>query len=307
MNSSDTASTIRRALLLSGMSEQDAVSSMEGFRDFAAQVIRLAAPDCTVIRIGSSTLRMTEPTSKAVRTITLSRQFNQLDRTRPTEGLHPFVANLGPLVSARTDTRRESLEDRLGDVIPLLKSAEYAVGNAEVLRRQFVQSGKDAELHAKLSWEVNSRVTAFAVINDPHGYHFITGDQLSGTGLTETEIRDIAIQNVREAASTLPPSDYDKGSKEFNDLDGMASALILLPEFLENEAAQAGGPLCVLSGDADHLFIVPVANEEFLDYLLGRVANGSLRLPEMPPLVYQDGELHPAEIQKVSSSPSLFR
>jgi len=307
MNSTDTKSMIRRALFLSRMSQEEVVASMSSFRDFAAQVLKLSVPDTTVIMIGSSTLRMTDAATDAVRTLTLSRPFGRLDRQEPEASLHVFVTNLSALVSSSPLSSKREIEDLLDDVVPLLKSAEYADGNAATLRRQHTQSGLDPELHAKLSWEVNQQIVAFPVINEPHGYRFITGDQLAGTGLTASEIEDIAIQNVRDAANSLPPSDYSGGSKEFSGLDGMASALVLLPEFLESESEQAGGPLCLLSGDADHLFVVPIMNEEFLNFVLGRVAKGALQLPEMPPLVYQDGRLEPAAIQETARSPLHFR
>lgn len=306
MTSTDTTSMMRQALFLSGLTENEAVSSISSFRDFAEQVLRLAVPDALVTPIGPSTLRMTVGSSDCVRTISLSRQFSRLDPDAPITGLEAVVE----VLSATVDTSRDSVTRNLGsvlpDVVPLLKSAGYARGNAAALRREHTQAGIDPDLHAKLSWEVNDHVVAFPVVNEAHGYRFITADELQGTELTAAEIRDIAIQNVREAADALPPSDYDQGLKEFNNMNGIASALLLLPEFLEKEAEQAGGPLCLLSSDADHLFIVPLANEEFLNFVLGRVAKGALRLPEMPPLVYQDGRLEPALIEEIPSSPLAF-
>ncbi|NTF17110.1 hypothetical protein G6L37_01530 [Agrobacterium rubi] len=306
MNPSDITAMIRRALFLSGKSEKEIVASISSFRDFAVQILKLSTPDTAVILIGSSSLRMTDSASQAVRTVSLSRPFSRLDPNAPSDSLHVFVTNLSSLVRVDPDAPPQQIEELLGDVVPLLKSSNYAVGNASLLRRQHAQSGHDPDLHAKVQWEVNSHVVAYPVFNEPHGYRFITGDQLLEGDLTASDIQEIAIQNLRDIANSLPRSDYSEGLKEYSGLNGVASALVLLPEFLEAESEQAGGPLCLLSGDADHLFIVPLANEDFLNYLLGRVAKGSLQLPEIPPLVYQEGCLEPAGIQEVSAaSPPL--
>ncbi|TLX15788.1 hypothetical protein [Rhizobium sp. MHM7A] len=303
MDNEEASLVIRRALFLTGRTEHEVVTSMEAFRDFAAQVLKLAIPEAVTLLVGSSSIRMTKPGTKAVRTITLTNHFGRLDSKVPKEGLTPFVAHLSSMVRMNPDAAERSIEDLLSDVVPLLKSSAYAQGNARVVRQASLNNGLDPDLHAKLSWEVNSQVVAFPVVNHEGGYEFITGDKLVPSGLTSKEIEAIAIQNVRSAYEALPPSDYSKGSREFSGLGGFASALVVVPEFLEKESAQAGGPLCLLSGDADHLYIVPLANEEFLDFVLGRVATGELRLPEIPPLVYQDGRLEAAMIQPVQSEP----
>lgn len=305
MDNEEASVVVRRALFLTGRTEHEVVTSMDAFRDFAAQVLKLAVPEAVTLLVGSSSVRMTKPGTEVVRTITLTNHFGRLDPKVPKESLTPFVAHLSAMVRMNPDGAEHSIEDLLSDVVPLLKSRAYANGNARVLRRSALESGFDPDLHAKLSWDVNADVVAFPVINHEDGYEFITGDKLVLSGLTSKEIEAIAIQNVSSAYEALPPSDYSRGSREFSGLGGIASALVVVPEFLEKESVRAGGPLCLLSGDADHLFIVPLANEEFLNYVLGRVATGELRLPEIPPLVYQDGRLEAAMIQPVTPSFSI--
>lgn len=93
-------------------------------------------------------------------------------------------------------------------MVPLLKSSAYAEGNARTLRKDALNRGFDPDLHAKLSWDVNSEVVAFPVVNLPGGYRFITGDQLTTSGLTSKEVEAIALQNVRSAYEALSRSDY---------------------------------------------------------------------------------------------------
>lgn len=298
---------IQRSLFLADKTETEVVTSIEAFREFTVQVLKLAVPGAVTVSVGSSSIQMTVPDTETVRTFTLTNLFRKLDPMAPVKSLLPLVAHMSSLVRIQKDTSERDIENLLSEVVPLLKSRTYAVGNATALRRDAIERGVDPDLHAKLSWNVNSEIVAFPVVNLAHGYQFITSDQLTMSGLTSGEIQAIALQNVRSAYATLPASDYSKGSKEFSGVGGFASAFVLLPEFLESEMKQAGGPLCILSGDADHLFIVPLANEEFLNFVLGRVSTGQLHLPEIPPLVYQDGRLEAAMIEQVhSNSPSLI-
>lgn len=293
--------SIRRALFLAGRDEEEVVTSMGAFRDFAVQVIKLAIPEAITILVGSSSIRVKVPGQEAIRTISLSALFQRLDQNAPQESLAIFVTNVGALVKENPDLTNDGIEYHLSDIVPLLKSRAYAVGNARSVQQTSRAQTFDPALHAKLNWEVNSEVVAYPVINSDYGHRFITGDQLSPSGLSAAEVQAIAIANVTSIYESLPPADYSTGLKEFSDLGGAASALFLAPGFLEEEAAQAGGPICLLSGDADHLFIIPLSNDEFLDHVLGKVATGQLYLPEMPPLLYQDGKLEPAMIQRVSS------
>jgi hypothetical protein len=301
MENAEAPLIIRRALFLAGRTEYEVVTSMVAFRDFAAQVLKLAVPDAVTLLVGSASVRMTRPGTEVVRTVTLTNYFGKLDPEAPQESLTPFVANLSALARINFETAERDIENQLSDIVPLLKSSAYAKGNAKVVRQSALSGGFDPDLHAKLSWEINSQVVAFPVVNQKNGFQFILGDQLTPSGLTAKEIEAISIQNARSAYEALQPSDYSKGSREFSGLGGFASAFVVIPEFLENEAALAGGPLCLLSGDADHLFIVPLENEEFLNFVLGRVATGELQLPEIPPLVYQDGRLEAAMIEQVSA------
>jgi uncharacterized protein YtpQ (UPF0354 family) len=303
MDNEEASLVIRRALLLTALAEHEVAASMEAFRTFTVQVLKLVVPDAVILLVGSTSVRMTTPDSEAVRIVTLANYFRKIDPTAPSDSLIPFVAHVSSMVCMKPDDTERNVEGHLSDIVPLLKSRAYATGNARVVRQSALNDGFDPDLHAKISWDVNSEVVAFPVINHESGYEFITGNRLVPSGLTAREIEAIAIQNVRSAYESLPLSDYSDGSQEFSGMSGFASALVALPEFLEKEAAHAAGPLCLLSGDPDHLYVVPLANEEFLNFVLGRIANGELRLPEIPPLVYQDGRLEAAMIQV--SAPSF--
>lgn len=301
MSSDDKETAIKHAILLTGDTSEAIVNSIEAFRLFVGHYIEIQNPKASVVPIGVATLRVTLPPEEAERTVSLARLFGQLDKLNPLQSLRAMAFNLGSLVGRDPRGEQDSLENRLGDVVPLLKSADYARGNAAALRRHHEAQGQDPNLHAKVSWVVSDQIVAFPVVNDEEGYRFITRDSLTAIGVTAQELQEIALENIRRIADGMPPSDYDNGMSEFKSLGGAASALILLPEFLEREAGRAGGPLCFLSGDADHLFAVPLSNEVFLDFVLGKVARGELKLPELPPLVYQDGRLEPAAIEIVES------
>jgi uncharacterized protein YtpQ (UPF0354 family) len=301
MNNEQASVSIRRALFLAGRTEGEVVSEMAAFRDFAAQVIKLAVPGAITILVGASSVRVKVPGVDAVRTLSLARLFHKLDPDAPHESLAPLVVNIGALMQEDSDHQVTGIEHSLSDIVPLLKSRAYAVGNARSVRQSSLAGGFDPDLHAKLSWDVNSEIVAYPVINSDFGYRFITGDQLASSDLTAKEIEAIAISNVSAIYEALPPSDYAEGSQEFSGLGGAASALVLVPDFLEGQVVLAGGPICLFSGDADHLFIVPLKNEAFLDHVLGKVVTGDLHLPEMPPLVYQDGKLEAAMIQQVNA------
>jgi hypothetical protein len=305
MNDNEGLKTIQRALFLSGKAPEEVLNSIGAFRDFMVQVVKLAVPDSVAILVGASTIRVTIPGSDAVRTFSLARKFGQIDPSEPISRLSVYVSNIVSTMGDTPSPDELGIGNSLSNIVPLLKSSEYAVGNAQHLRQEAIQSGRDPASEVKLSWEVNSQITAYPVVNRVGSYQFITMDQLQVSLLEEHEVKDIALQNVRDVYSTLPSSDYSQGSSEFSGVDGFASALILLPEFLEREYKAAGGSLCILSGDADHLFLVPMANTRFLDFVLGKVATGALPLPEIPPLVYHDGRLDVAMIQEVGSGPSF--
>ncbi len=301
MTTEQASISIRRALFLAGRDEDEVVASIGAFREFAVQVMKLAVPGAVTLLVGSSSVRVKVPGQEATRTISLNNLFQRLDQNAPLESLAPFVTNVGGLIKQNPDLTSDGIEQHLSDIVPLLKSRAYAIGNARSVQQTSRAETFDPALHAKLNWEVNSEVVAYPVINSDYGYRFITGDQLPTSGLSAAEVQAIAIANVSSIYEALPPRDYAGGSKEFSGLGGAASALFLAPGFLEAESKQADGPICLLSGDADHLFIIPLSNGEFLDHVLGKVATGQLDLPEMPPLVYQDGKLEPAMIQRVSS------
>lgn len=116
MENKEAALITRRALLLTGRTETEVVASMEAFRDFAAQVLKLSVPEAVTILVGSSSIRMTTPDTKAVRTLTLTNQFGKLDAKVPTESLTLFVAHVNSLVRMNPDASERGIENFLSDV-----------------------------------------------------------------------------------------------------------------------------------------------------------------------------------------------
>jgi uncharacterized protein YtpQ (UPF0354 family) len=289
---------IAQALAASGKTRSEAIATVESFRDFATEVVRLVLPGCAVSIVDEQSISVRHPATEAVRTLALRRILNGFESWRADDDLRDFVLMIGTLMSDSVPEERPSIHAHLDKIVPLLKSEAYAKGNAEVIRAQAIESGRDPETDRKVSWRGQAGFVAFAVVNFPDKFDFITLDRLEGSGLTGLDIQNKAMNNLQSLYRSMDRgNDYSEGLKEISGHDGVAASFLLLDEFLASESEQAGDDLCIFSGGPGHLFLVPCANVEFIDYMLGRIVSGTLKLGEIPPLIYRDGVLEMAEIE----------
>jgi hypothetical protein len=298
----------QRALFLCGKTEHEVVTSIESFRDFAAEVVKIVTPASDVTVVDQKTITVRLPGDDAVRSLALGRIFKSFNAWRAAADLRSFVFRMGTLLASDPLGKDDAPRTPLGRIVPLLKTRAYADGNAEVVRADCVKAGLDPDLHGKVRWETDCGLVAFAVANLADRFDFITADRLEGLGLDADSIHALAMDNLRAAHAALGDTGgYGEGTKEISGTDGFASSLVLLDEFLENEAAQAGDDLCLFSGEPGHLFLVPAGNTPFLGFMFDRISSGSLKLGDIPPLVYRDRRLSIVERASLVPVPGYGR
>jgi hypothetical protein len=281
---------IEVALFLTANDRISVLDSKQAFQSFVGEIIKQCVPGASVDILGSDRIRVKVAGSEAVKTFQINRTYTLVQTGQIT--LPKLAQRLEGLFSARTKIGND-LNDNPNIVVPLIKSSIYAQGNAVHVRDDAVKAGLDAGMAAKVSWSVTAGMEVFPVLNLPDQFSFISNQHCVDAGMSPEEVRALAMDNLAQAYDAYgSPGDYSGGSKELTGMDGFTSALVLLDEFLQFEAQQAGSDLFIFSGNAGHLYLVPETNLEFAQFVFARISSGRLPTEGMPPLFYQGGRLH---------------
>jgi hypothetical protein len=186
----------------------------------------------------------------------LDRLFNTFeghDPARIWDRLIHILLEVQSMVAVFDDPKN-LLDPSTDKLVPLLK-----------LRRQVDEWNKDGahlpgmpvgKSRVFLQWPVAGEVVMTVAIDNPKTYAFITGAQLLTLDLSMDGARKKALDNLRSMLrKTAPKTNYRKGIVEITGVGGLASSLILLEDFWQQEALKARDALVIFAQDYDRLLV----------------------------------------------------
>lgn len=295
MTSEEARLIMKQVLALMGKHHEDPGLYLipEVFGEFMCHALRIANPkhDVSLTPPLTVTVAAKDGTNDK-RLLNCSRpmrRFTSMNMPGNADILIDVIASCQESIAAAGfgDARDYSL------VVPILKSAAMHARSVARNEAHAEKDGKPKGFYRYLSWEVLDGVVAVLALNEPNRFNFVTEGMLDESGLSFETLKANALANLAshyERAKVA--TDYMNGMAEITGTGCAASSFILLPEFLEHEAAKTSGDILhIFSSATDHLVIMPSFNAEGVAEVLAALELGSLPAGDIPPLVYADGSL----------------
>nr|WP_250808462.1 hypothetical protein [Neorhizobium tomejilense] len=172
-------------------------------------------------------------------------------------------------------------------VVPLLKTLPMIDG----LNESFIRQGvPDDPIYKIPHWPFVGPIRFVAAFNRPENFQFVERASMVDLGATEDTLREKALENLRSMARKIKfRTDYRKAVNEIDRLGGMASSLLLLPEFWEKEAIKARDELVVHASDYDTLLVVRKGDRQAVHSMVAAVVAGQVPSIFPPPALFVFG------------------
>jgi uncharacterized protein YtpQ (UPF0354 family) len=172
----------------------------------------------------------------------------------------------------------------IAKIVPLLKSDAMIKG----MDQSFIKQGlPDEDSFKLLHWPVVGRVRFVAAFDTPDNFQFMHRFDADELGITPDEARDHALSNFRATAMRIKMrTDYTKPVVSIDRIGGIASSLLLLPEFWEKEAIKARDELVIHATDYDTLLVARKSDKQALARLVGTALSGVVESIFSPPLIF---------------------
>ncbi|MBY3155490.1 hypothetical protein HFO56_24490 [Rhizobium laguerreae] len=303
MKPDDWNKILKQALFLVDKESFDASCAQpSGFRDLMLALLNVVHPDIKAwTEKGDERILFTDPAAddriKANGFINTARIFQNVRPDDPewnkeflrTEGL-AFIAN------AINEFRRQlaavdfdkgviaNPNATLSKIVPLLKSDVMIHG----MELSFVKQGlPNEERYRLLSWPVLDRVRVVPAFDTPDNFQFMHRFNADELGITPEEVHDHALANFRTTAKRIKiRSDYTKPIVVIDRIGGIASSLLLLPEFWEKEAVKAKDELVIHVAEYDTLLVARKSDRQAAARLIGMAYSGSVASVFSPPILF---------------------
>ncbi len=171
-------------------------------------------------------------------------------------------------------------------IVPLLKTRQEVDG----MNRQFNGLIPADQIHPLVEKHFVGHIYAVPAFDRPENYQFIGEDVLSDLQLNSEEIHQISVDNLRKMTRKIKVrTDYRKPISVVDRMNGLASSLLLLEEFWQNEALKAKGELVIHVEDIDRLHIVRKDDGPALVSLLSQVMIAKIDSMFHPPQLFVFG------------------
>ena len=197
-------------------------------------------------------------------------------------GVEEYGRQIASIIFERGGVTNPNLS--VAKIVPLLKSDAMIRGMDE----SFVKQGlPDEERYKLLHWHVIGRVRFVPAFDTPDNFQFMHRFNADELGITPEEARDHALTNFRSMAMRIKMrTDYTKPIVAIDRIGGIASSLILLPEFWEKEAMKARDELVIHAADYDTLLVARKGDKQGLSQLVGMAFTGSVESIFSPPVIF---------------------
>jgi hypothetical protein len=304
MKPDDWSKILKQALFLMNKESFDEarIAEPSGFRDILLALLNVSYPDIKAwTEQGDHRILFTDPNLdarlKANAFINPRRIFQDI---RPddaewnmeflrTDGL-PFIAN------AVSEFRRQMAaidldkgginnpNQTIAKIVPLLKTDAMIQG----MDQSFVRNGMpDEEQYRLMSWPVIDRVRVVPAFDTPDNFQFMHRFNADELGITPDDVREHALANFRTMSKRIKiRSDYSKPMVVIDRIGGIASSLLLLPEFWEKEAVKAKDELVIHVAEYDTLLVARKGDRQGMSRLLSMVYSGGVASVFTPPIIF---------------------
>lgn len=295
---------LTQALFLMGKDGFDSsvCADQESFRSLMMALFAVIYPDLKAWTVdGDHRIHFSDPTIKGkvsangyMNPARLFEQVHPLDPERNkrfasthviqfirngVEELRRQVAAIDPESGASNNQYRS-----VSKIVPLLKSDAMISG----MEQSSFKGGVPAEdRYRLLNWPVIDRVRFVPAFDTPENFHFMHRYDADELGITPEEARDHALANFRTMAMRIKMrTDYTKPLVVIDRIGGIASSLLLLPEFWEKEAIKARDELVIHVADYDTLLVARKGDRKGMENLIGMAITGAVQSVFSPPVIF---------------------
>lgn len=173
-------------------------------------------------------------------------------------------------------------------IVPMLKTDAMIEGMNKRSSNMISEAGgKNGDAYAYINWQFLGRVRVVLAFDMPTNFIFIDRAMLSDMGMSEEEVKEKALDNLRAKAGRIKfRTDYGKAPVKIDRLDGNASALLLLDSFWQKEAVKAKDELVIHVEDYDILKVVRKSDKTALAQLLIEIAMRRINSVFPPPILF---------------------
>jgi hypothetical protein len=233
--------------------------------------------------------------------LSFARAMKEFSRTRM-QGNFSILARVFASYQRNIEAVEKTQTLNLSLIIPLLKSSEMHARSQSRNDALSIEHGFEPESGRYQHWEVSEGVVSVVALNEPDRFQFVTETMSTESGLTLDALKTLAMNNLAAAYRQSGVStDYADGMSEITDTGGAAASFILLEGFLEQESMRADdSALYIFSSGVDHLVLMPGWNGEGIASAFTALRTGALPQGDIPPLVYEDGQLRVVSMEDVA-------
>ncbi|MCV9964622.1 hypothetical protein OIU34_22280 [Pararhizobium sp. BT-229] len=299
----DRNKILTQALFLMGKDDFDlsVCQDQESFRSLMMALFRVIYPDLKAWTVADDhRIHFTDPTIKGKVTangfMNPARLFEQVRPFDPdwnkqfvsseviqfirngVEELRRQVAAVDPESGTSNSPHRS-----VSKIVPLLKSDAMISG----MEQSSSFKGGVPDRYRLLSWPLVGRVRVVPAFDTPENFHFMHRYDADELGITPDEARDHALANFRTMAMRIKMrNDYTKPLVVIDRIGGIASSLLLLPEFWEKEAIKARDELVIHVAEYDTLLVARKGDRQGMESLIGMAISGAVQSVFSPPVIF---------------------
>lgn len=137
--------------------------------------------------------------------------------------------------------------------------------------------GGDDKKDVMLGRPAYGYVHSVAAINEPTHLMYVPGNALPVIGLSEDEVFDLAMQNLKKNAENVTVEFEDGFGMIGSDvMDGMPSQLIFYPDFWRSLSEKVGDHLFVHVVEHDQIIVCKASERDTIFSIIGSVAAGKI-------------------------------
>lgn len=304
MKPDDWSKILKQALFLMNKESLDEarITEPSGFRGILLALLKLTHPDIKAwTEQGDDRILFTDPTVDArlkVNAFINPRRIFQDIRPDDAEWNKEFLRTdgLAFIANAVNEFRRQlaaidldkgvinNPNQTVGKIVPLLKTDAMIHG----MDQSFIRNGMpDEEQYRLMSWPLIDRVRVVPAFDTPDNFQFMHRFNADELGITPDEVKDHALANFRTMSKRIKiRSDYTKPLVVIDRIGGIASSLLLLPEFWEKEAVKAKDELAIHVAEYDTLLVARKGDRHGMARLLHMAYSGSVASVFTPPIIF---------------------
>jgi hypothetical protein len=304
MKPDDWSKILKQALFLMNKESFDEarVTEPSGFRYLLLALLNVTHPDIKAwIEKGDERILFTDPTLDArlkVNAFINPRRIFQDIRPDDAEWNKEFLRTDGlPFIANAVNEFRRQLaaidldngvinnpNQTVAKIVPLLKTDAMIHG----MDQSFVRNGlPDEERYRLISWPLIDRVRVVPAFDTPDNFQFMHLFNAEELGITPDEVKEHALANFRTMSKRIKiRSDYTKPLVVIDRIGGIASSLLLLPEFWEKEAVKAKDELVIHVAEYDTLLVARKGDRQAMARLLNMAYSGSVASVFTPPIIF---------------------